>query len=66
MLEQLVAANNDATLEALRYQLQQKTNVLLGRSTVERMLTKLISRLKNTPYPTAKESERVQQQRVDF
>jgi putative transposase len=41
ILEQIVKANNDATLDELRYQLEQKTGVLIGRSTVDRMLTKL-------------------------
>jgi putative transposase len=41
VLGQLVEENNDATLEELRYQLEQKTGVLIGRSTVDRMLTKL-------------------------
>lgn len=41
VLEQLVEANDDATLDELRYQLEQKTGVLIGRSTVDRMLTKL-------------------------
>lgn len=41
VLEQLVEAQNDATLDELRYQLKQKTGVLIGRSTVDRMLTKL-------------------------
>lgn len=41
LLEQLVEVNNDATLDELRDQLKQKTGVQLGRSTVDRMLTKL-------------------------
>lgn len=41
MLAQLVEDTNDATLDELRYQLEQKTGVLIGRSTVDRMLTKL-------------------------
>lgn len=41
VLEQLVEAKNDATLEELRNQLQQKTGVLVSRSTIDRMLTKL-------------------------
>lgn len=41
VLEQIVEANNDATLDELRYQLEQKVGVLIGRSTVDRMLTKL-------------------------
>lgn len=41
VLKQIVEANNDATLDELRYQLQQQTGVLIGRSTVDRMLQKL-------------------------
>lgn len=41
VLEDLVEANNDATLDELRYELEQKTGVLIGRSTVDRMLNKL-------------------------
>ncbi len=41
VLEQIVAENNDATLDELGYQLEKKTGVLIGRSTVDRMLTKL-------------------------
>lgn len=41
VLEQLVEQNNDATLDELRYQLEQKIGILIGRSTVDRMLTKL-------------------------
>lgn len=41
VLAQLVEAQNDATLDELRSQLEQKTGVLMGRSTVDRMLTKL-------------------------
>lgn len=41
ILEQIVKANNDATLDELRYQLEQKTGVLIGRSTIDRMLTRL-------------------------
>ena len=46
VLEQLVEQSNDATLDELRYQLAQKTGVLIGRSTVDRMLTKLNLTLK--------------------
>lgn len=41
VLEQLVEADNDATLNELRARLAQQTGVLIGRSTVERMLKKL-------------------------
>ena len=66
MLEQLVATNNDATLEELCDQLKQQADVLMSRSTVDRMLTKLNLTVKKTLHPTEKESERVQHQRVDF
>lgn len=46
MLSQIVEANNDATLDELRNQLAQKTGVLIGRSTVDRMLKKLNLTLK--------------------
>lgn len=50
ILEQLVEEHNDATLAELRYQLEQKSGVLIGRSTVDRMLTKLnLTVKKNTP-----------------
>jgi transposase len=41
ILEQLVTDNNDATLAELREMLFQKTGVMIGRSTVDRMLSKL-------------------------
>lgn len=41
VLEQLVEARNDATLDELRYELEQKTGVLIGRTTVDRMLRRL-------------------------
>ena len=41
VLAQLVEVQNDATLDELRFQLEQKTGVLIGRSTVDRMLTRL-------------------------
>ncbi len=41
VLEQLVTDNNDATLVELREMLFEKTQVMIGRSTVDRMLTKL-------------------------
>jgi transposase len=41
ILEELVEANNDATLEELRQLLHEKTGVLIGRSTVDRMLKKI-------------------------
>jgi transposase len=47
-LKQLVLAKNDATLAELREQLSQTTGVMIGRSTLERMLKKLnLTRKKN-------------------
>lgn len=41
ILGQLVETQNDATLEELRDQLEQRTGVRVSRSTIDRMLTKL-------------------------
>lgn len=41
VLQQIVAENNDATLEELRTLLHQRTGVHIGRSTVDRMVQKL-------------------------
>ncbi len=50
VLGQIVKTTNDATLDELRYQLEQQTGVLIGRSAVDRMLTKLnLTVKKNTP-----------------
>lgn len=54
VLEQLVEASNDATLEELRCQLKQKTGVLIGRSTVDRMLKKLNLTVKKNITPQRK------------
>ena len=50
VLKALVEEKNDATLEELRQQLHQATGVLIGRSTVDRMLRKLnLTRKKKSP-----------------
>jgi transposase len=41
ILEEIVEANNDATLAEIRIFLEQKTGVLIGCSTVDRMLKKI-------------------------
>lgn len=41
VLQEIVNTNNDSTLEELRHQLAEKTGVLIGRSTVDRMLLRL-------------------------
>lgn len=38
ILKEIVETNNDATLAEIRSQLEQRTGVLIGRSTVDRML----------------------------
>jgi transposase len=50
-LEQLVEAHNDATLEELREELQEKTGVVVARSTVDRMLNKLNLTVKKNTSP---------------
>ena len=54
VLEQLVADDNDATLDELRCRLQEKTGVSIGRSTVDRMLKKLNLSVKKKHYTPAK------------
>ena len=54
VLEQIVSANNDARLDELRYQLEQKTGVLIGRSTVGRMLIRLNLTVKKKHYTPLK------------
>ena len=53
-LEELVIADNDATLAELREKLKEATGVLIGRSTVDRMLQKLNLTCKKKAYTLAK------------
>jgi transposase len=46
ILKEIVEENNDATLAEIRILLQQKTGVLIGRSTVDRMLNIMEFRVK--------------------
>lgn len=48
VLEQLVEAQNDATLDELRDRLEQKTGVSVSCSTINRMLIKLNLSVKKT------------------
>ncbi|OKH34390.1 transcriptional regulator [Calothrix sp. HK-06] len=41
VLEEIVEANNDATLAEIRILLEEKTGIIIGRSTVDRMLKKM-------------------------
>ncbi len=54
VLEQIVAEKNDATLAELRDHLEQKTGVLIGRSTVDGMLKKLNLTVKKNTTPQRK------------
>jgi transposase len=55
ILRQLVEAQPDATLEELRAQLHEKTQVLIGVATVDRMVRlKLNLNLKKKPLPDQK------------
>jgi transposase len=53
-LEELVIANNDATLAELREKLKEATGVLIGCSTVDRMLQKLNLTRKKKAYTQPK------------
>ena len=50
----IVEANKDATLDELRCQLAQQTGVLIGRSTVDRMVKKLNLSVKKKHYMPVK------------
>ena len=54
ILSSIVATNNDATLDELRCLLEQQTGVLIGRSTLGRMLQKLNLTLKKKLYTLLK------------
>ena len=67
ILSSIVSNNNDATLDELRIILEKQTGVLIGRSTLDRMLKRLNLNLKKkTLHPTEKETERVQLLRFEF
>jgi transposase len=67
VLGEIVEANNDAILEELQQLLADRTGVLIGRSTMARMLIKLnLTRKKKALHPTEKGSERVQRLRYDY
>jgi transposase len=49
ILREIVVKNNDATLEELRLLLAKETGMIIGRSTVDRMICRLkLTRKKNT------------------
>jgi transposase len=66
ILANLIENNNDATLEELCQLLQEKTGVTVSRATMGRMTQRLKLTVKKTLHPTEKDTERVQNLRVEF
>lgn len=67
LLAALVEADNDATLEELCQQLQERTTITISRSTMGRMLEQLnLTRKKKTLHATEKDTPRVQQARLAY
>jgi transposase len=56
VLQSIVEANNDATLDELKDLLYAQTSVSIGRSTLDRMLTKLEITRKKKPYTPQKKA----------
>lgn len=54
ILQEIVEANNDATLAEIRIMLSEKTGVLIGRSTVDRMLNRMEFTVKKKHYTRMK------------
>lgn len=54
VLDSIVSDNNDATLDELRMLLEQQTGVLIGRSTLDRMLRLLNLNIKKKHYTPLK------------
>ncbi len=54
ILKQIVEANKDATLNELRSHLEQKTGVLIGQTTVDRMLRQMNIKVKKNTARSAK------------
>ena len=54
VLSSIVSDHNDATLDELRMLLEQQTGVVIGRSTLDRMLKKLNLNLKKKHYTPPK------------
>ena len=58
ILQEIVEANNDATLSEIRDQLQKKTGTMIGRSTVDRMLQLMGISLKKKRYTLRKKKRK--------
>ena len=65
-LVEIIETNNDATLEELCELLEEKVQVRVSRATMGRIIQKLNYSVKKTLYAAEKESEKVQEQRVEF
>ena len=67
VVAQLIEQKNDATLEELVIQLEEKIGVRVSRATMGRVVVKLkMTRKKKTLHATERETERVQQLRVQY
>ena len=67
VVAQLNEQKNDATLEELVIQLEETTGVKVSRATMGRVILKLkLTRKKKTLHATERETERVQQLRVQY
>lgn len=66
VLKEIVEVKNDATLKEIRSELQERTGITIGISTVDRMLQRMEIRLKKTLHASEKETEIVQLLRVQF
>src|SRR4028118_2107687 len=66
VVTQLVEQDNDATLEELVTQLQSKIGVTVSRATMGRMVQKLKLTRKKTLHATERETELLQQLRVQY
>ncbi len=58
VLEELVNNNNDMTLEELREELALSTGIIIGRSTVDRMLRRLNLTVKKKHYTQQKKERK--------
>ena len=67
ILAELIEANNDATLEELRYLLYQKIGFTISSATMGRMAKLLnMTKEKKTLFPSDKGTDRVQNLRYEF
>jgi transposase len=67
LVNSLVEADNDATLEELCEQIKEKTSITISRSTMGRVVQQLnLTRKKKTLHATEKDTPRVQKMRVDY